>query len=291
MLRVTRRMREGVLRKQDQLGRVSRDQFACLLPRIAGEGVAILAANKILGALEAPIPIGDRSFDADAVIGIAMYPGPRRRSADAGAQRQARGGRRARPRRSASPSTIRRTARAKSATCSTKRGCATPWSRALSDLPSRRNSISPAAASPGWSACCAGRDDELGEVSEARAIEAAETSGLIREVTWWVYNNALRLCAEFAHAGIDASDRPESNRERSRATRFSGVRGPRAAHLEGSAGTAGDRNPRDRARRRDRTAEGNARPPEGARRASRDRRLRHRLRPRSPTWRNCRSTR
>jgi GGDEF domain-containing protein len=74
MLRVTRRMREGVLRKQDQLGRVSRDQLACLLPRIAGEGVAILAANKILGALEAPIAIGDRSFAPEAVIGIAMYP-------------------------------------------------------------------------------------------------------------------------------------------------------------------------------------------------------------------------
>ncbi|MBI4189574.1 MAG: diguanylate cyclase, partial [Betaproteobacteria bacterium] len=74
MLRVTRRMREGVLRKQDQLGRVSRDQLACLLPRIAGEGVAILAANKILGALEAPIPIGDQSFAPDAAIGIAMYP-------------------------------------------------------------------------------------------------------------------------------------------------------------------------------------------------------------------------
>lgn len=36
MLRLTRRMHEGVLRKQDHLGRVSRDQFACLLPRIAG---------------------------------------------------------------------------------------------------------------------------------------------------------------------------------------------------------------------------------------------------------------
>ena len=74
MLRVTRRMREGVLRKQDQLGRVSRDQLACLLPRLAGAGVAILAANKVLGALEAPIPIGDRSFAPDATIGIAMYP-------------------------------------------------------------------------------------------------------------------------------------------------------------------------------------------------------------------------
>ncbi|MGA0116580.1 MAG: diguanylate cyclase domain-containing protein [Burkholderiales bacterium] len=74
MLRVTRRMREGVLRKQDQLGRVSRDQFACLLPRIAGEGVAILAANKILGALQPPIPIGDRTFEVDAMIGIVVFP-------------------------------------------------------------------------------------------------------------------------------------------------------------------------------------------------------------------------
>lgn len=75
MLRLTRRLREGVLRKQDQLGRFSRDQFACLLPRIAGEGVAILAANKVLGALQAPIPLGDRTYDTDALIGIAVYPG------------------------------------------------------------------------------------------------------------------------------------------------------------------------------------------------------------------------
>src|SRR5262249_8461358 len=82
MLRVIRRMREGGLRKQDQLGRVSRDQLAWLLARIGGEGVAILAANKILGALEAPVPIGDRTFTPDVVIGIAMYP-------DHGADQQA----------------------------------------------------------------------------------------------------------------------------------------------------------------------------------------------------------
>jgi EAL domain-containing protein (putative c-di-GMP-specific phosphodiesterase class I) len=46
-------------------------------------------------------------------------------------------------------------------------------------------------------------DDVLGEVTEARAVEAAETAGLIREVTWWVYNTALRMCAEFAQAGIE----------------------------------------------------------------------------------------
>ena len=96
MLRVTRRMREGVLRKQDQLGRVSRDQLACLLPRIAGEGVAILAANKILGRA------GGADSDRRPLVRAGRgdrhrdVPGPRRRPADAGPQRQARGARRAR---------------------------------------------------------------------------------------------------------------------------------------------------------------------------------------------------
>ena len=34
-------------------------------------------------------------------------------------------------------------------------------------------------------------------------MEAAETSGLVREVTWWIFNSALRLCAEFARAGLE----------------------------------------------------------------------------------------
>jgi len=46
------------------------------------------------------------------------------------------------------------------------------------------------------------KDAELGVVTEARAMETAETSGLMREVTWWVFNNALRLCADFARAGL-----------------------------------------------------------------------------------------
>jgi len=45
-------------------------------------------------------------------------------------------------------------------------------------------------------------DQELGKVSGSRTLEAAEQSGLVREVTWWVFNNALRQCAEFARAGF-----------------------------------------------------------------------------------------
>ncbi len=201
MLRVTRRMREGVLRKQDQLGRVSRDQLACLLPRIAGEGVAILAANKILGALEAPIPIGDQSFVPDAVIGIAMYP-------DHGAESQAlvRNGKLA----------------ARAARGTAERVAAyDPAHGESEELKMRyearlRHALEEGALGlafepqldlgsgriGGLECMLIWKDEELGTVSEARTMETAETSGLVREVMWWAFNNALRLCAEFARAGL-----------------------------------------------------------------------------------------
>jgi EAL domain-containing protein (putative c-di-GMP-specific phosphodiesterase class I) len=190
-----------VLRKQDQLGRVSRDQFACLLPGIAGEGVAILAANKILGALETPIPIGDRSFDPDAVIGIAMFP-------EHGTDQQTlvRNGKLAAGVARGSAERVAVYEPAHGASEERNMQYETRLRRALEqsalglafapqlELASGR--IAGLQCMLRWT------DDELGEVSEARTIEAAETSGLIREVTWWVYNSALRLCAGFAHAGI-----------------------------------------------------------------------------------------
>lgn len=202
MLRVTRRMREGVLRRQDQLGRVSRDQLACLLPRIAGEGVAILAANKILGALEAPIPIGDRTFGPDAVIGIAMYP-------DHGADQQTlvRNGKLA--------------ARAVQGTAE-RFAIYDPAQGASEELKIRyegrlrhaleqsrlRIEFAPqldlASGMVGGLSCVLRwTDEEFGEVSEAQALEASETAGLVREVVWWIFNNALRQRAELARAGLE----------------------------------------------------------------------------------------
>lgn len=201
MLRVTRRMREGVLRKQDQLGRVSRDQFACLLPRIAGEGVGILAANKILGALEAPIPIGDRSFDTDAVIGIALYP-------DHGTD----------------PQVLVRNAKlaARAARARTERTAV--YDPAHGELEDRqmlyetrlRRALEANALQlvfepqldaqtgqiGGLDCILLWHDAELGDVPESRTMQTAETAGALRELTWWVFNNALRQSAEFARAGL-----------------------------------------------------------------------------------------
>ena len=201
MLRVTRRMREGVLRKQDQLGRVSRDQFACLLPRIAGEGVAILAANKILGALEAPIPLGDRTFDTDVVIGIVVYPdhGGDPQTLVRNAKLAARAARSGAERTAVYDAAhgeseerqMRYETRMRHALEQNTLGLAFE-----PQLDAQSGRIGGLECVLRWT------DAELGEVSEAQALETAESAGLVREVTWWIFNNALRQSAEFARAGL-----------------------------------------------------------------------------------------
>jgi len=201
MLRVTRRMREGVLRKQDQLGRVSRDQLACLLPRIAGEGVAILAANKILGALEAPVPIGDQSFPPDAAVGIALYP-------DHGADPQTlvRNGKLAvrTVRGAAERTAVYNPAHGESEELNMRYEARLRHALEQSTLElAFEPQLDLVSGHIGGLSCLlCWKDAELGVVSEARTMEAAETSGLVREVTWWVFNNALRLCADFARVGL-----------------------------------------------------------------------------------------
>lgn len=201
MLRVTRRMREGVLRKQDQLGRVSRDQLACLLPRIAGEGVAILAANKILAALESPVPLGDQSFAPDAVIGIVVYP-------DHGTDQQAlvRNGKLA---ARAALGTVERAAvydpaHGESEELKVRYEARLRYALEESalDLAFEPQLDVKAGRIGGLGCRLRWTDKELGKVSETQAMETAETSGLAREVSWWIFNNALRHCAEFATAGL-----------------------------------------------------------------------------------------
>lgn len=202
MLRVTRRMREGVLRKQDQLGRVSRDQFACLLPRIAGEGVAILAANKVLGTLEAPIPLGDRSFDTDAVIGIAVFPehGSDPQTLVRNAKLAVREARNA-PGRTAvydpahganEEREMRYEGRLRHA-----------LEQGTLDLVFEPQLDAQSGRIGGLDCVLRWNDAELGEVSEDQALQTAETAGMIRELTWWIFNNALRQGAEFARAGLE----------------------------------------------------------------------------------------
>lgn len=202
MLRVTRRMREGVLRKQDQLGRVSRDQFACLLPRIAGEGVAILAANKVLATLEAPIPLGDRSFDTDAVIGIAVYPehGSDPQTLVRNAKLAAREARSA-PDRTAVYDPAHGESEAREMRYEARLRMA--LEQGMLSLVFEPQLDAQSGRIGGLDCILRWSDAELGDVPEIQALQTAETAGVIRELTWWIFNNAMRQSAEFARAGLE----------------------------------------------------------------------------------------
>ncbi len=65
---------ERVRRDCDVTARIGNDCFALLLTRIVNPGHARLAAFKILQFLEIPFEIGDDRVRGDAVVGVSLYP-------------------------------------------------------------------------------------------------------------------------------------------------------------------------------------------------------------------------
>jgi len=72
--RVAATLRGQVLRPDDIVGDMGRDDFACVFSPVEGPAVALLAAEKSLRALNAPFWIGEEEIFADPAIGIAMCP-------------------------------------------------------------------------------------------------------------------------------------------------------------------------------------------------------------------------
>ena len=72
--RVAASLRIDVLRPDDLVGALGRDDFACVLSTVEGPAVALLAAKKLLRALDMPFWIGEEEIYASPAIGIAMYP-------------------------------------------------------------------------------------------------------------------------------------------------------------------------------------------------------------------------
>jgi EAL domain-containing protein (putative c-di-GMP-specific phosphodiesterase class I) len=147
------------------------------------------------------VPIGEQSFAPDAAIGIALYPG-----------------------HGEDPQALVRNAKlaARAARTGSERvalydpGQGAEEERRVRDEARLRDALEqnalalafepqldPRSAAPRGLACTlCWRDAELGEVPEARAIEAAESAGMIRELTSWLFNNALREGAELARRGL-----------------------------------------------------------------------------------------
>jgi diguanylate cyclase (GGDEF)-like protein len=64
---------KAALRECDTVARLGGDEFAVLLPG-ANEADATLAAREILHTLEEPFVIGDLTLDAQASLGLALFP-------------------------------------------------------------------------------------------------------------------------------------------------------------------------------------------------------------------------
>jgi diguanylate cyclase (GGDEF)-like protein/PAS domain S-box-containing protein len=64
----------GSLRSSDTVARLGGDEFAVLLPQVAGVQEATVVADKLSAAIEAPFTVDGLTLDVDASIGVAVYP-------------------------------------------------------------------------------------------------------------------------------------------------------------------------------------------------------------------------
>ncbi len=201
--RFAARLRADLLRPQDLFGDLGRDEFACVLDTVQSPGVASLAAQKALRALDAPVWAGDDEIYARATVGIALFP---EHGGDAAALLQhaktACAAARERPERIAlfAQADVR------------------PEAELLRDESQLRAAVTQEqlvlllepqiefrTGLLGGAECLLGLgEDHQRTVPVHAAIAAAESAGRINEATRWLLNIVLRHCSEIRQgAGID----------------------------------------------------------------------------------------
>ena len=201
--RLGARLRNEVLREHDLLGEPGRDEFACVLAALQSPGVTVLAAEKILRTLDAPLWVDVHEVYARPSVGIAVFPDhgdnavsllQRARSASHAA--------RERPERFALYAAEQQRDEAELLLYENRLRAAIAQDaldivfQPQVDL--RSGLIVGAESQLRW------RDSDLGSVPVARAVAAAESAGLENELTLWLVNGALRNCREFRDAaGLD----------------------------------------------------------------------------------------
>lgn len=200
--RISASLRAEVLRPDDFIGELGRDELACVLSAVEGSELALLAAEKSRRTLNAPLWLGEAEIYASPSIGIAMFPGTAE-----GAEallRQAR------------------------SACAAASGLASHillYDEARVSHKSRlvedgrlRSAIAEDALDlvfqpqfdlrfgqiMGVEGMLRWRDGERGLVSMREAVAAAEAGGLVSKMISALLNRALRNCSEFRQrAGLD----------------------------------------------------------------------------------------
>jgi diguanylate cyclase (GGDEF)-like protein len=198
-----RRLR-SVLRDADLAGRLSRHEFAAILPRISGEGLAILAANRILRAFQEPFEVDGRPALARLAIGISGYPEHGREAEELlhHAEIARDEAQLAQEPYAVYDRKLHRQDRMKRSLEALLRHALHEneleiYLQPQVDIPSGR--VVGAEALLRW------RLDDDTDVPPQQIVAIAEESGLISALTGWVFHTALRHIAELHRSGFDIS--------------------------------------------------------------------------------------
>ena len=202
---IAARLREGVLRSEDFLASVGRDDLACVLAPIHGVDMALLAAEKMMRAAGALLWAADDEVYAQPTIGVALFPDHGDKAElllqhSKGASRSAR----ALPGRIAlheAPREATRTARfldeqrLRTAIADEKFELLFQPQVELSS-----DRVMGAEAVLAWP----GAAEAAGSIPAAQVYSAAESAGAVETLASSFLNRALRNCSEFRYAaGLD----------------------------------------------------------------------------------------
>ena len=190
-------LRSRALRRRDVLDPLSRDEFACVLRPASSEGIAMLAANRVMALLAPAMDLGGKSITPDAAVGIAMFP---EQAYDASGllQRAKHALHVARGHRDRiwlyAPSAgdsggIDQLEYENRLRAAIAQNNLTMHFQPQLDI--RTGRISGAEALLRW------HDPVLGPVPANLAVKTAEAAGLIDQLTMWVITSAIQSCHEF----------------------------------------------------------------------------------------------
>lgn len=188
---VVAKLIESVLRPKDQAAQLADDSFALLLPGLASENHAVLAANRLIRALRDELNVDGMNLSSELAIGLCFCDGEivaaaalLRRADMASAQAQRSG-----------QSLLRYTAGrmlSEIPVAELRDAIATRemevWLQPLWDL--RRGKVVAAESLARWNSAT------RGWVNPSLFVPLAEHSGLIGDFTRWSLHASLRLCAE-----------------------------------------------------------------------------------------------
>ena len=191
-----------MLRPDDFVGELGRDELACVLCAVDGAQLALLAAEKLRRTLNAPILLGEAEIYASPSVGVALFPDTadeRRIAAAAGEQRLRRG---RGPERTIA---LYEAGQMPMHRCWSRRaGCARRSRKTRSILVFQPQFDLRFGQMMGMEAMLRWRDGSRDLVPMRDAIAAAEAGGLVAKLVSALLNRALRNCSEFRQrAGLD----------------------------------------------------------------------------------------